>query len=298
MSEIKLFEVKPEVKECQASEVLLERELQRVIEANMENFFGVRFLASEYAIREGRMDSIGIDENYCPVIFEYKRSVNENVINQGLFYMEWLLDHKANFVLLVQEKLGPEVAKKIDWSFPCVICIASNFTKYDIHSVTLMQRNIKLVKYKAYGETHLLFEYVNTPDPKPIVDANNNADNQAQNNNSELFSKMLENADESTKELYSSLCDYIESLGDDLSKNELAKYVAYRKTSNVFCITVKRKEVLVFVKLDPDEFKDDTFVRDMRETGHWGTGDLKITIQNGNDLKKAEPYLQKAYDIA
>ena len=50
----------------------------------------MRFLASEYstgARHGGRIDSLGIDENSSPVIFEYKRAVNENVINQGLFYL-------------------------------------------------------------------------------------------------------------------------------------------------------------------------------------------------------------------
>ena len=69
------------------------------------------------------MDSIGIDENNSPVIFEYKRSQNENVINQGLFYLDWLLDHKADFKLLVIDKLGMEAADNIDWSVPCVIVL-------------------------------------------------------------------------------------------------------------------------------------------------------------------------------
>lgn len=30
------------------------------------------------------LDSLGLDENGCPVIVEYKRHSNENVINQGL----------------------------------------------------------------------------------------------------------------------------------------------------------------------------------------------------------------------
>ena len=79
MSDIKLFEIKPSVAERLSSTVLLEKELQNVIENNMETFFGVRFLKSEYVITEGRMDSIGIDENNCPVIFEYKRSINAHV---------------------------------------------------------------------------------------------------------------------------------------------------------------------------------------------------------------------------
>ena len=82
------------------------KELQSLIETNMETFFGVRFVDSEYKITNGRIDSLGIDENNCPVIFEYKRSQNENVINQGLFYLDWLLDHKADFYVLVMNKLG------------------------------------------------------------------------------------------------------------------------------------------------------------------------------------------------
>lgn len=116
MSEIKLFEIKEQVQELVSSEVILEKELQNLIEKNMEKFFGVRFLKSEYAITNGRMDSIGIDENNSPVIFEYKKGVNENVINQGLFYLDWLLNHKADFKLLVLEKMGKEVADVIDWS--------------------------------------------------------------------------------------------------------------------------------------------------------------------------------------
>ena len=123
MAEIKLFSLCDGVKECSSSEVLLEKELQTLIEQNMETFFGVRFLKSEYSITNGRMDSIGIDENNSPVIFEYKRSQNENVINQGLFYLDWLLDHKADFKLLVIDKLGKEAADNIDWSVPCVICV-------------------------------------------------------------------------------------------------------------------------------------------------------------------------------
>lgn len=87
----------------------------------MAAFFGVTFLASEYHTTDsGRMDSIGIDENHCPVILEYKRSVKENVISQGLFYLclNWLLDHKDSFKVLVTEKLGLKAADKIDLTMP------------------------------------------------------------------------------------------------------------------------------------------------------------------------------------
>lgn len=99
MADIKLFQIKPGVAELAVSSVALEKDLQTLLEKNMQTFFGVTFLKSEYLIANGGIDSIGIDENNCPVIFEYKRSMSENVINQGLFYLDWLLDHKADFKL-------------------------------------------------------------------------------------------------------------------------------------------------------------------------------------------------------
>lgn len=181
------------VKECTSSEVVLEKELQTLIEQNMETFFGVRFLKSEYAITNGRMDSIGIDENNSSVIFEYKLSQNENVINQGLFYLDWLLDHKADFKLLVIEKLGMEAADGIDWSVPCIICIAHDFTKYDLHAVNQMQRNIKLVSYRKYDNGLLLFEHLNAPNVKPMTenDVTDGEKNNAQKSHIENWQQFL-----------------------------------------------------------------------------------------------------------
>lgn len=119
MADIKLFKLGKEVEELSATWVSLERELQTLIEANMSIFFGVSFLKTEYVTSNGGcIDSLGVDENNCPVIFEYKRASNENVINQGLFYLNWLLDYKADFELLVMNTLGKTFSDKLDWSMP------------------------------------------------------------------------------------------------------------------------------------------------------------------------------------
>ncbi len=286
MSEIKLFEIGSAVKERTSSTVLLEKQLQTTIEQNMETFFGVRFLKSEYAITSGRMDSIGIDENNSPVIFEYKRSTSENVINQGLFYLDWLLDHKADFKLLVIEKLGMEVAEQIDWSVPCVICIANDFTKYDVHAVNQMQRNIKLVKYRKYGDDLLLFEHLNAPIVKPVAEVNVTTTQATYIQKTHL--EKLASASNHFKTLYASLCDYIESLGDDLVANQLKYYLAYKKVQNIFCIEIYNKQIILRLKLDPDSVEiEDGFTRDMRGTGHYGTGDLEVSIKTEKDFQKA-----------
>src|SRR5258708_27358943 len=138
MADTKLFRVdKDDVTEIAVRSVSMEKSLQSLIERHLNKFISVRFLASEYSTgktHKGRIDTLGIDENGCPVIIEYKRAQNVNVINQGLFYLNWLLDHKAEFKLLVIERLRQQAAETIQWSFPPLCCIASALTKTTHHA--------------------------------------------------------------------------------------------------------------------------------------------------------------------
>lgn len=296
MSEIKLFSISSSVRERVFSEAVLEKELQTLIEKNMEIFFGVRFLKSEYVITNGRMDSIGIDENNSPVIFEYKRSQNENVINQGLFYLDWLLDHKADFKLLVIEKLGMEAANNIDWSVPCVICIAHDFTKYDVHAVNQMQKNIKLVRYRKYDQDLILFEHLNAPTVKPVLE-NIGSDDGGKSSSQKSHLEKLSSVSQDMKDLYFSICNFIESLGDDISQNQLKLYLAYKKVQNMVCIEIYNKQIILFLKLNPETVMLETgFTRDMRNVGHYGTGDLQVIIKNAKDFERAKPLLERAYN--
>jgi RecB family endonuclease NucS len=135
MSDIKLFRIADgSVTQLAGTSVAVEKSLQLLIERHLEELLGVRFLRSEYSTGKthgGRIDTLGLDENGYPVIVEYKRSLNENVINQGLYYLDWLMDHKGEFTLLVQAKLGKELADGIEWDNPRLLCVAGDFTKYD-----------------------------------------------------------------------------------------------------------------------------------------------------------------------
>lgn len=72
MSDIKLFRIGPGGPiELTGKSVAVEKILQTLIESNLEAFLGVRLLASEYSTGKthgGRIDTLGIDENNCPVI--------------------------------------------------------------------------------------------------------------------------------------------------------------------------------------------------------------------------------------
>jgi len=128
-----------------------EKELQNLFEQNLEDIFGVKFIASEVSTGEkhgGRIDTLGIDENNSPVIIEYKWGEKDNVINQGLFYLDWLVDHKGDFQILTEKKLGKKI--KIDWGQPRLILVASSFNKYDKYAINQMAENVELWNYTFY----------------------------------------------------------------------------------------------------------------------------------------------------
>ena len=296
MADIKLFNINGKVKEYHSGTVTLEKELQTVIEKNMDAFFGVTFLASEYRTTDGgRMDSIGIDENHCPVIFEYKRSMKENVINQGLFYLNWLLDHKDSFKVLVIEKLGLKAADSIDWTMPRVVCIAGDFTKYDESAIKQMNRNISLIRYKKFGDDLLMFEQINENVAAAIPEDNNTINKPKSTD--KTFKEQLAGADNEVKVLYQDLANYILSLGDDISETHLKLYAAFKKIRNLATVVALKKKLIINLPIDVTTVSfEEGFSRDVTNIGHWGCGAVELHLKNKADFEKAKALIDRAYN--
>lgn len=301
MSDIKLFEIdNSDVAELQSSSAKIEKSLQNQIEKNLDTYLGVRFLATEYSTGSnhgGRIDTLGIDENGSPVIIEYKRATNENVVNQGLFYLDWLLDHKAEFELLVLKNIDKEESDNIDWTNPRLLCIAGDFTKYDEHAVKQMNRNIELIRYRKFRDDLLLLELVN------VTEANgtNSTSSDTSSSNKKEVTDYIESADKELTDLYHALRDYLLNLGDDVQEKTLKHYIAYKRITNFACVEIhpQSQKLYVYLKVNPDEVElKEGFTRDVREIGHYGTGDLEITIRTTSDLEQAESLILKSYDLS
>src|SRR5256712_13161243 len=89
-----------------------EKELQCLAEANLGPVFNCRFVASEFstgAQHAGRIDTLALSEDNNPVIIEYKKVESSELINQSLFYLSWINDHRGDFHLAVQKSLGNDV---------------------------------------------------------------------------------------------------------------------------------------------------------------------------------------------
>lgn len=309
MSDLKLFRLDGGVAtELVSSAVALEKHLQNLIERNMEPLFGVRFLASEHstgARHGGRIDSLGLDENGSPVIFEYKRSRDENVISQGLFYLDWLLDHRGDFTLLVRDRLGPEAAAEIDWTGPRLVCVARDFTRYDEYAVQQINRTIELVRYRDYEGQLLALELLTavtraTPSepegttipvgPRPRAVSQD-----------KTVSQYLDQAPESLKNLFADLDATLNAFGDDVQRTTRKNYFAYKRLKNFACVEVHPRDhtLLTFVKVDPDSIDlEEGFTRDVRSIGHFGTGELEIRIRTRADLDRVGDLLLRSYQAS
>jgi len=286
-------------------------------ELNLDEFLGIRFLASEYVTGKthgGRIDTLGLDENGCPVIIEYKRALNENVINQGLYYLDWLLDHKGEFTLLVMKQFGQPVADIVEWSSPRLVCIAGDFTKYDEHAVSQINRNIELMRYKRYGTDLLLLELVNAKTAAGgtanVTASNTGAVTKHPGTNTKhpgtkvadkTASELLAQAGTLLNDRFGALRAMLLALGDDVQENTLKYYFAFKRIKNFACVEVHpgSGQLLVYVKVNPDTIVlESGFTRDVRKIGHFGTGELGIRITSDADLKKAEMLLLMSYEAS
>ena len=312
MSDLKLFRLDGQTAtEVHGTSLALERTLQNLIEHNLESLLGVRFLASEFSTGKdhgGRMDTLGIDENGIPVIIEYKRSSNMNVINQGLFYLDWLVTHRGDFEMLVLKKFGQETAQSVEWSSPRLICIAGGFSKFDEHAIKQMNHNIELIRYVKFDDDLLLLDQINA------VSASTSRANTAENptaatgptantpkSRTKTVSEYLEQSGADLKERYEMLREYLENLGDDVQAKTVQNYFAFKRIKNFACVEVhtRTQNLLVYVKINPDTIEcEEGFTRDVRKIGHFGTGDLEITLTSRADFERAKPLLEQSYENA
>jgi predicted transport protein len=68
-------------------------------------------------------------------------------------------------------------------------------------------------------------------------------------------------------------------------------------TSEHSTVCFRKNNLLLFLRLNADKHPNQPgFLRDVRNIGHWGTGDIKITLKNPNDLDKAKPLILEAYE--
>jgi predicted transport protein len=206
---------------------------------------------------------------------------------------------KAEYELMVMRKYGQPVSDAIDWSSPRLLCIAGGFTKYDEHAVQQINRHIELYQYKHYDDGLLLLDLVNatTTQTEDVI----NASTATKHVNVKTVSDYLEQANVALTDKFEMLKAYMIALGDDVQVKILKHYIAFKRIKNFACVEIhpQTAKILLYLKVKPDSITlEQGFTRDVTHIGHYGTGDLEVTISNGDDIEKAKRLINIAYDVS
>ncbi|WUH50132.1 hypothetical protein OHO27_38500 [Streptomyces sp. NBC_00443] len=199
------------------------------------------------------------------------------------------MDHRAEFEHLVRDRLGVTAASQVLWSGPRLICIAGDFTRYDVHAVREHRRSIDLVRYRLFGSDLLGLETVAS------------ASGVARRARRQAVAQAAADVQgASVVELASAVDEAPFGLGDGVNRVERKQYRAYQWLRNFACLCPpQRSKLLVYLKVDPQDVDlVPGFTRDVSGLGHHGTGDLEVQLRTPKDVERAKDLFRASYAAA
>lgn len=114
----------------------------------------------------------------------------------------------------------------------------------------------------------------------------------------QLLNKFLDQVDPDLRTRFETLRTFLLGLGSDVEMLLLKKYIAFIRPANFACIEIRAQSnsLVVYLKSNLQNIPVGTdFARDVSEVGHYGTGNVELTIRNDDDLEKAKPLLRESY---
>ncbi len=283
-----------------------ERDLQNLIEANLEHVFGCRLIQGEFytgSEHSGRIDSLALSEENQPVIIEYKNIESDGLVNQALFYLSWLLDHKGDFAEAARKSLGET---PIDWSSVRVICIAPNYSRYTLHAVRQMsvRADLELWQFSIHDGGVFQLEKVlplstdkiARPSQPAAVSEGSEVERELPTYEISDHRATLQSTDMS--DAFDDLLEFVTGLSESVEAVPRKQYIAFKTARNFACLETQRKKMLLYVTLDP-ELIPKAFTleaRDVSNVGHYGTGNLEIQILTPEDAENTHELLKTAFD--
>jgi predicted transport protein len=273
-----------------------EKTLQCLIEQNLLEVLDMHFLATEYPTTfGGRIDTLAVDSSGAPVIIEYKLNKNENVINQALSYLRWLKAQKVEFFeMLIIRKLGKELSDKlkIDWNNPRVICIAENYSKFDIDTVEVIPMRLELFRYRYYENGIFSLESINTVEPTSDKIDKIQAIIPEENKNS--TAEHLIRANPQIQKLFDDLRSRIMQIDENIIEKITTYYIAYRLSKNFAEIHIGKNQIKLYLR--PVDYVDPlNKVEKIPESYNWSM-DRRIYLKSSDELDYIINLVEQSYN--
>jgi len=277
-----------------------ERELQELIDENLNEIFGLEFIRREFGGQGLSIDTIAYDpQTKSPVLIEYKKDAFQSIVDQGMAYLHWLLTHKGDYLIELQKKLGKQ---EVDWSQPRVIFIAKKFNIHQIYASGFKNVPFELWRYDLCDNI-LLLEPIETPKSDVSITSvvkTKEAKQVTKQIKTYTLADHLKKANDKTKLIFEKLQKMICSLDERIQEKPVSWYIGYKvRWFNFVSVCIYRNKLRIYVrktKLEKDKEKRFTKVPTSYE---WGKTPLWwIDISKEEDLDYAFDVVKESYIAA
>lgn len=270
----------------------LEREIQNIFENNLHAVMGLMLVSSERTIKNRRIDTLAYDEQANAfVIIEYKRDRNSSVFDQGITYLQLMLQNKADFVLELSNKQKRFITKDdVDWTQSRVVFVSTSFSEIQIQATDFKDFAVELIEVKRFDKDTLIVNSIKKSRTAESIKPLAQQDKELKKITDEIVvydeNYHLDNSSEEIVELYEKFRDAILNLTDGIEIDPQKYYIAFKKGKNLFDIEIQKKSLKIFINAKLGSLDDSKGIaRDVSQVGHRGNGDYQIQIDSDKDLE-------------
>lgn len=272
----------------------LEKDIQKLFESNIEQITGFKFVRTEFSLKNVRFDTLAFDEESKSfVIIEYKRDRNYSVVDQGVSYLNLMLEYKADFIVEYNESCNKKLKRDdVDWSQSKVIFVAPSFTSFQKQSSNFKDLPIELWEIKQFENDIIVINPIKKSSSAPSIKQVQSSPNNTEISNvvKEIVvydeDRFLQNKSDDIIELYNIYKEAILNLAPNIEALPL-KWVMMFKTDRKFAyIEIQKKNLKLWINLKKGQLDDSKgLARDVSSVGHAGNGDYELTITDTENLE-------------
>ncbi|TBV22029.1 hypothetical protein TR62_00900 [Haemophilus influenzae] len=279
----------------------LEKDIQRLFEENLTLLSGYIFIRPEFPIKNSRIDTLAFDpETQAFVIIEYKRQQNSSVVDQGISYLNLMLEYKADFIVEYNEKQKfPLKRNDVDWSQSKVIFVSPAFNDFQIQATNFKDLPIELWEVNRFDNDIITLNIINKLKSAPNIKAVSNEKREELSILKEIKvyqeSDHLADKTDFIQELYESFRQAILNLDQNIEINVRKLYIAFKKDRNIADIRIQQKNLKIWINLPYGELDDPkNLAKNVSNTGHWGNGDYEIAVESTQYLEYVMSLIKQA----
>ncbi|PXZ03483.1 DUF5655 domain-containing protein [Gilliamella apicola] len=272
----------------------LEKEIQTLFENNLDIIGNLIFVKSEFRIKDYRIDTLAYDEESKSfVIIEYKRDRNLSVIDQGVTYLNLMLDYQADFIVEYNESCQTNLKRnEIDWSQSKIIFVSPAFTDYQKQSTNFKDLAIELWEIKRFENDMITINPIKRSKSAPSIKQIQHPQNSPLDKvTKELIvydeDAHLKDKNDEVSELYDSFKNAILALSTDIEIFPKKLYIAFKKDkNNIVSIHLQNRSLKLWLNAKKGNLDDPKkLTKDVSNVGHWATGDYELTVSDTNNLE-------------